>query len=159
MKQKSRVYNPKYHVTYSHGPNPILVFLVSQHGRTLFLPALMSFSLARSSPRILQAVCSRSRPPHRHALRHFTPEMTAIPRRAFTSTSPRPIQVSARPQIEPAVLLSHPSPQDLEEAEIDAELIPPREAVVKITDRAAHVRRTFLMHSQPLIAVRRNSNC
>ena len=55
--------------------------------------------------------------------------------------------------------MSHPSPQDLEEAEIDAELIPPLEAVVNITDRAAQVRRTFLMHSPPLIVVRRNSNC
>ena len=49
--------------------------------------------------------------------------------------------------------MSHPSPQDLEEAEIDAELIPPLEAVVNITDRAAHVRPTFLMHSSPLIVV------
>ncbi|KAI0052072.1 hypothetical protein FA95DRAFT_1580193 [Auriscalpium vulgare] len=62
---------------------------------------------------------------------------------ARTLTSSRPSAAAAAlaqlPPSKPTVLLLYPTQQDLEAAELDAEAIPPEDARIDLTDRAAEV--------------------
>lgn len=56
--------------------------------------------------------------------------------RTLTTSWPRRAALPAQP----TVLLSSPSPEYLEQEEIDVDLLPPQEAHIILTDRAAEVR-------------------
>ena len=46
----------------------------------------------------------------------------------------------SEPQMSPTVLLTSPSPESIEEQELDVELVPPQAVNIGITQRAAEVR-------------------
>lgn len=49
-----------------------------------------------------------------------------------------------------SILLTFPTEKDIEEAELDAEPIPPEEAKIELTDRAAEVRKTVPLFIIPM---------
>ncbi|KAJ6593614.1 hypothetical protein B0H19DRAFT_1091176 [Mycena capillaripes] len=63
--------------------------------------------------------------------------------RALTTSWPRRAALATPPPAQPTVLLSSPSPQYIEQEEIDVELLPPQQAQIIITDRAAEQLRTI----------------
>lgn len=60
----------------------------------------------------------------------------------LTASWPRRAALATQPPAQPTVLLVSPSPEYLEQEEIDVELLPPQQAQIIITDRAAEVRVT-----------------
>jgi hypothetical protein len=69
--------------------------------------------------------------------------LSAAPRaRNLTASWPRRAALATQPSAQPTVLLVSPSPEYLEQEEIDVELLPPQHAQIIITDRAAEVRVT-----------------
>ncbi|KAJ7497035.1 hypothetical protein FB451DRAFT_1209817 [Mycena latifolia] len=63
--------------------------------------------------------------------------------RTLTASWPRRATLATHPPAKPTVLLSSPSPEYIEQEEIDVELLPPQEAQIVITDRAAEQLRTI----------------
>ncbi|KAJ7287341.1 hypothetical protein C8J57DRAFT_1283593 [Mycena rebaudengoi] len=57
--------------------------------------------------------------------------------RTLTTSWPRRAALAIPPAAQPTVLLSSPSPEYIEQEEIDVELLSPHEAQIVITDRAA----------------------
>lgn len=71
---------------------------------------------------------------------HYIPTPSAIlPTRTFSTTLLRKATLASQPEAQPTVLLRSPSAEDIEKEELDVELIPPGEAKLVITDRAAEV--------------------
>ena len=68
---------------------------------------------------------------------HVGPPRIPIINRGFATFAERP---------QKSILHAHPTQQDLDQAEIDADIIPPEETRIDITDRAAEVW-LFLLHA------------
>ncbi|KAJ7928529.1 hypothetical protein B0H13DRAFT_1967655 [Mycena leptocephala] len=83
------------------------------------------------------------------SLRRARPNLAArafsvAPRaRNLTASWPRRAALATQPPAQPTVLLVSPSPEYLEQEEIDVELLPPQQAQIIITDRAAEQLRTI----------------
>lgn len=69
--------------------------------------------------------------------------------RTFSTTRPR-LSLAQQQHIpaQPSILLTFPTEKDIEDAELDAEPIPPEEAKIELTDRAAEVRKR---HTLPIV--------
>ncbi|TFK46607.1 hypothetical protein OE88DRAFT_1667207 [Heliocybe sulcata] len=66
-----------------------------------------------------------------------------FPARPFSSTRTSLAALASHPPLQHSVLLHIPSPETLEEEELDVELLPEEEAGVGITDRAAEQLRSI----------------
>lgn len=82
----------------------------------------------------------------RQGHRHIRAPLRTVPisprMRSLTTSWPRRAALASHPPAQPTVLLFSPSPEYIEEEEIDVDLLPPQEAQIVITDRAAEVRAT-----------------
>ncbi|KAJ7782847.1 hypothetical protein B0H16DRAFT_1297595 [Mycena metata] len=95
-------------------------------------------------------------------LRHTRPTLgplrglaLAPPTRQLTTSLPRRAALATPPPAQPTVLLFSPSPEYIEQEEIDVELLPPQEAQIVITDRAAEQLRTIsTREADPAAALR-----
>ncbi|KAJ7668480.1 hypothetical protein DFH06DRAFT_1181840 [Mycena polygramma] len=77
-------------------------------------------------------------------LRSSLRALADVPRtRALTTALPRRAALATPPPAQPTVLLATPSPEYIEQEEIDVQLLPPQEAQIIITDRAAEQLRTI----------------
>ncbi|KAF7321394.1 Fe-S-biosyn domain-containing protein [Mycena kentingensis (nom. inval.)] len=65
------------------------------------------------------------------------------PIRTFTTSLPRRAVLAAQLPSKPTVLLASPTPQYIEQEELDVELLPPEQAQIVITDRAAEQLRSL----------------
>ncbi|KAJ7502865.1 hypothetical protein B0H11DRAFT_1986721 [Mycena galericulata] len=63
--------------------------------------------------------------------------------RSLTNSWPRRAALATHPPAQPTVLLFSPSPEYIEQEEIDVELLPPQDAQIVITDRAAEQLRSI----------------
>ncbi|KAJ6603156.1 hypothetical protein B0H10DRAFT_2079641 [Mycena sp. CBHHK59/15] len=63
--------------------------------------------------------------------------------RSLVSSSFRRAALATQPPAQPTVLLFSPSPENIEQEEIDIELLPPQQAHIAITDRAAEQLRSI----------------
>jgi len=78
------------------------------------------------------------------ALRVPLRALAVAPRsRALTTSWTRRAALATPPPAKPTILLSSPSPEYLEQEEIDVELLPEQEAQIIITDRAAEQLRSM----------------
>ncbi|KAF7362130.1 Fe-S-biosyn domain-containing protein [Mycena venus] len=78
------------------------------------------------------------------AIRAPLKAFSATPRaRTITTSLPRRAAFAAPPPAQPTILLSSPSPEYLEQEEIDVELLPEQDAQIIITDRAAEQLRSI----------------
>ncbi|KAJ7078822.1 hypothetical protein B0H15DRAFT_859367 [Mycena belliarum] len=69
--------------------------------------------------------------------------LAAPKHRTLTTSWTRRAALASHPPAKPTVLLSSPSPEYIQQEEIDVELLPPQEAQIIITDRAAEQLRTI----------------
>ncbi|KAJ7714345.1 hypothetical protein DFH07DRAFT_863451 [Mycena maculata] len=63
--------------------------------------------------------------------------------RSLATSRPRRAAVATKPPSQPTILLSSPSPEYIEQEEIDVDLLPPDQAQIVITDRAAEQLRSI----------------
>ncbi|KAH7927482.1 hypothetical protein BV22DRAFT_1060994 [Leucogyrophana mollusca] len=66
-----------------------------------------------------------------------------FPTRSFSLSLPRHAALAQQPRKEPTVLIVSPTPAQLQEEELDVEPIPPEDAHIDITDRAAEQLRSI----------------
>jgi len=76
-------------------------------------------------------------------------------RRSFTSSKSSPSALASLPTAHPTTVLYSPSPQHLEQEDLDIEVIPPHDVQIELTDRAAEqLRQISVREGNPDAALR-----
>lgn len=96
-----------------------------------------------SLPKAFLSGCRRARCRTYYAALHRSQDAVPNHRRYFSSSRLSLAALAIHPPSQPTVLLDMPSPEAIEQEELDVELIPKQEASVSITDRAAEQLRSI----------------
>ncbi|KAF4598470.1 [4Fe-4S] proteins maturation [Pleurotus pulmonarius] len=112
----------------------------------------MSSTTFRASLRLVHQIPRNLR---LNAIRNLPRNLVTTLPRHFASTTRRSAGISEHPPAHRTYLVSSPTQETLDEQELDAQVIPPQDARISITDRAAEQLRTIaLRQHDPNAALR-----